>query len=171
MEFGLDENQRDAMLAMWQQLSEQELPEERLSYAGLQALPRLVEQVLNNGDQASLTASLINPLYWHQTASYGHGLLARERRVPIDHAAYRLSWWLWLRLYNLANAKLWFDQGQRYATLLLIDAEHQEPATCPLNNQTSVELAAVLEQRLLVPSGFHCRHVLVIRAESIEHRT
>lgn len=164
MEFRLNETQRAAMLVAWQHLSEQELPEERLSFAGLQALPRLVEQALKHGDHTSLTASLINPLYWHQTASYGYGLLARERRVPIDHAAYRLSWWLWLQLYNLANAKLWFDQGQCYATLLLADAEHQEPTVCPLNTATTVELAAVLEQRLLVPSGFHCRHVLVVRS-------
>ncbi|ABX05610.1 MAG TPA: hypothetical protein DEF47_19905 [Herpetosiphon sp.] len=161
MEFELTNAQREAMLQAWQTLSDQALPEERLSFAGLQALPRLVEQALNNGDQTSLTASLINPIYWHQTASYGHGLLARERRVPIDHAAYRLSWWLWLRLYNLANAQLWFDQGLRYATLGQFTAEHQEPAACPLQNGIQVELAAVLEQRLLVPSGFHCCHGLV----------
>ncbi len=161
IEFVLTDGLREAMLNIWQQLREQAIPEERLSFAGLQALPRLLEQAIRNGDQASLTASLINPIYWHQTASYGHGLLARERRVPIDHAAYRLSWWLWLRLYNLANAQRWFDQGQRYATVSLLAAEHQEPANCPLDNETTVELAAVLEQRVLVPSGFHCRHGLV----------
>lgn len=165
MEFELTNAQREAMLEAWHTLSDQELPEDRLSFAGLQALPRLVAQALNNGDQTSLTTSLINPIYWHQTASYGHGLLARERRVPIDHAAYRLSWWLWLRLYNLANAQRWFDQGLRYATLAQLNAEHQEPNTCPLQTGMQVELAAVLEQCLFVPSGFHCCHVLVPNAQ------
>lgn len=163
MEFVLTEAQRKAMLQAFLVLSDQELPEERLSFAGLQTLPRLVEQALTCGDQASLTKSLINPIYWHQTASYGYGLLARERRVPIEHAAYRLGWWLWLRLYNFANAQLWFNQGYFYATLDQLAAEHQEPATCPLQNVATIELAAVLEQRMLVPSGFYCCHVLVMQ--------
>ena len=161
MKFVLNEALQHAMLAAWHQLADQTLPEERLSFAGLNALPRLIEQAILHGDQQSLTTSLVNPIYWHQTASYGHGLLARERRVPIDHAAYRLSWWLWLRLYNLANAQLWLEQGLRYASISQLPADHQEPASCPLQDGAVIELAAVLEQRLLVPSDFHCRHSLI----------
>ena len=73
-----------------------------LTESGLQAFPELMRQAISSGDEATLTASLANPGFWHSLETYTRNGKTSERRVNTQQAAERLA---------LTEFNTWYVRG------------------------------------------------------------